>query len=95
MKVMTILGTRPEIIRLSRIIPKLDRLCKHILVHTGQNFDPNLSEIFFEELGIRSPDYFLGIQGRSFGDQLVIIRPPKRLMQSEQPDRLIIRRYKQ
>lgn len=91
MKVMTILGTRPEIIRLSRIIPKLDRLCKHILVHTGQNFDPNLSEIFFEELGIRSPDYFLGIQGRSFGDQIgQIISASEEIMQSEQPDRLLI-----
>lgn len=91
MKVMTILGTRPEIIRLSRIIPKLDRLCEHILVHTGQNFDPNLSEIFFEELGIRSPDYFLGIQGRSFGDQIgQIIRASEEIMQSEQPDRLLI-----
>ncbi len=54
MKVMTVLGTRPEIIRLSRVIPKLDRLCEHVLVHTGQNYDPNLSEIFFEELGIRA-----------------------------------------
>lgn len=91
MKVMTILGTRPEIIRLSRIIPKLDRLCKHVLVHTGQNFDPNLSEIFFEELGIRSPDYFLGVQGRSFGEQVGrIITASEEIMQSEQPDRLLI-----
>ncbi|KUL01633.1 MAG: UDP-N-acetylglucosamine 2-epimerase [Methanomicrobiales archaeon 53_19] len=91
MKVMTILGTRPEIIRLSRIIPKLDPLCEHVLVHTGQNFDRNLSEIFFEELGIRSPDHFLGIQGRSFGDQIgQIIRASEEIMQSELPDRLLI-----
>lgn len=91
MKVMTVLGTRPEIIRLSRIIPKLDSLCEHVLVHTGQNFDPNLSEIFFEELGIRSPDHFLGVQGRSFGDQIgQIIKASEVIMQSEQPDRLLI-----
>jgi UDP-N-acetylglucosamine 2-epimerase (non-hydrolysing) len=91
MKVMTVLGTRPEIIRLSRIIPKLDSLCEHVLVHTGQNFDPNLSEIFFEELGIRSPDHFQGVQGRSFGDQIgQIIRASEVIMQSEQPDRLLI-----
>ncbi len=91
MKVMTILGTRPEIIRLSRIIPKLDQLCEHVLVHTGQNFDPNLSEIFFEELNVRAPDHFLGVQGRSFGDQIgQIIRTSEEIMQSEKPDRLLI-----
>ena len=91
MKIMTVLGTRPEIIRLSRIIPKLDSLCEHVLVHTGQNFDPNLSEIFFEELGIRSPDHFLGVQGRSFGDQIgQIIHASEGIIQSEQPDRLLI-----
>ena len=70
MKVMTILGTRPEIIRLSRIIEKLDRVCHHVLVHTGQNFDPNLSDIFFQQLGVRKPDYFLGVRGDSFGEQI-------------------------
>ena len=91
MKVMTVLGTRPEIIRLSQIIPKLDLLCEHVLVHTGQNFDPNLSEIFFKELGIRTPDHFLGVQGRSFGDQIgQIIRSSEEIMQSEKPDRLLI-----
>ncbi|NLB00838.1 MAG: UDP-N-acetylglucosamine 2-epimerase (non-hydrolyzing) [Methanomicrobiales archaeon] len=91
MKVMTILGTRPEIIRLSRIIPRLDQLCEHVLVHTGQNFDPNLSEIFFEELKVRAPDHFLGVQGRSFGDQIgQIIRASEEIMLSERPDRLLI-----
>lgn len=52
MKVLTVLGTRPEIIRLSRVIEKLDQLCEHKLVHTGQNFDPNLSDIFFQQLRI-------------------------------------------
>ena len=91
MKVMTILGTRPEIIRLSRIIPRLDQLCEHVLVHTGQNFDPNLSEIFFEELKVRAPDHFLGVQGMSFGDQIgQIIRASEEIMLSERPDRLLI-----
>ena len=52
-KIMTIVGTRPEIIRLSRVIPKLDQACRHVLVHTGQNYDPNLSDVFFAELGLR------------------------------------------
>ncbi len=63
MKVLTVLGTRPEIIRLSRVIEKLDRLCEHVLVHTGQNFDPKLSDLFFEELGVRRPDRHLGVTG--------------------------------
>lgn len=59
MKVMTIMGTRPEIIRLSRVIDKLDRYCEHVLVHTGQNFDYELNQVFFDDLGIRKPDHFL------------------------------------
>ena len=62
MKIMTILGTRPEIIRLSRIIEKLDGLCDHILVHTGQNYDPNLNEIFFQEMGVRAPTFTLTLK---------------------------------
>ena len=64
MKVLTILGTRPEIIRLSRVIELLDELCDHVLVHTGQNYDPTLSDVFFEELGVRAPDHYLGVRGR-------------------------------
>lgn len=91
MKVMTILGTRPEIIRLSRIIEQLDRFCDHVLVHTGQNFDERLSEVFFRELGVRQPDHFLGVRGDSFGDQAgQILRESERVMQAEQPDRLLI-----
>lgn len=71
MKVITILGTRPEIIRLSLIIKKLDEFCdKHILVHTGQNFAKNLSDIFFEELEIRKPDYHLFNHKNTLGNQL-------------------------
>ena len=60
-KVMTVVGTRPEIIRLSRVIAKLDKYCEHILVHTGQNYDYELNQIFFDDLGLRKPDYFLNI----------------------------------
>ena len=65
LKVMTIVGTRPEIIRLSRVIAKLDEYCDHILVHTGQNYDYELNEIFFNELGIRKPDVFLEVAGET------------------------------
>ena len=68
MKLLTIIGTRPELIRLCLIIPKLDKLCDQILVHTGQNFDPNLNDIFMDQLGIRKPDYHLNAIG-SFGEQ--------------------------
>lgn len=91
MKILTILGTRPEIIRLSRIIPKLDGLSNHIIVHTGQNYDPGLSELFFRELSIRSPDYYLGIKGSSFGEQAgLILSKCEEIMQKEHPDRLLI-----
>lgn len=63
LKVATVVGTRPEIIRLSRVIAKLDEHCEHVLVHTGQNYDYELSEIFFKDLGLRSPDHFLGVAG--------------------------------
>ena len=60
LKVVTVVGTRPEIIRLSRVITALDQYCDHILVHTGQNYDYELNQIFFDDLGLRKPDYFLG-----------------------------------
>lgn len=65
LNVMTVVGTRPEIIRLSRVLPKLDEYCSHVLVHTGQNYDYELNEIFFHDLGIRKPDYFLEVAGAS------------------------------
>ena len=91
MKVLTILGTRPEIIRLSRVIPLLDEVCdKHILVHTNQNHDANLSANFFKELGIRDPSYHLGAEG-SLGVQLGIIFPCiERILIAEKPDRVLI-----
>ena len=91
MKVMTVLGTRPEIIRLSRIIEKLDRLCQHVLVHTGQNYDVNLSDIFFQQLGLRQPDYSLGVRGATFGEQIgKIIATSEQVILTEKPDRVLI-----
>ena len=66
-KVMTIVGTRPEIIRLSRVIPQLDASVDHVLVHTGQNYDYELNGIFFDELQIRRPDHFLEVDTSSLG----------------------------
>ena len=71
-KTLTIIGTRPEIIRLSRIIPLIDKTNKNILVHTGQNYNYELDKIFFKELDVRKPDYYLGAKG-SFAQQLSII----------------------
>ena len=92
MKIMTILGTRPEIIRLSRIIEKIDQLADaHVLVHTGQNYDSRLSDVFFDELGIRKPDHYLGVRGESFGEQIgQIITLSERVMRAERPDRLLL-----
>ena len=70
MKIAAVLGTRPEIIRLSRVIELLDRHCELVLVHTGQNFDPALSDVFFEELGVRAPDRHLGISGDGFAERV-------------------------
>lgn len=91
MKILTVLGTRPEIIRLSVIIDKLDKLCQHILVHTGQNFDERLNEIFFDELGVRRPDYFMGVRGESTGSRVArIIEESERIFREVKPDKLLI-----
>lgn len=91
MKVLTILGTRPEIIRLSRVIEKLDALCEHRLVHTGQNFDPSLSDLFFNELGVRKPDYHLGVTGAGFARQVAEMLPAADdVMEAERPDAVLI-----
>ena len=78
LKVMTIVGTRPEIIRLCAVIKKCDQYFDHVLVHTGQNYDYTLNEIFFEELGLREPDYYLGVAGENPGQTMgnVITKPP-------------------
>jgi UDP-N-acetylglucosamine 2-epimerase (non-hydrolysing) len=92
MKIMTILGTRPEIIRLSRIIEKLDRLAAtHVLVHTGQNHDPALSDVFFEQLAVRPPDHYLGARGETFAAQIgQIITLAEQVLRQHRPDRLLI-----
>ena len=64
-KIVTVVGTRPEIIRLSRVLASLDKYCDHVLVHTGQNYDYELNQIFFEEMGIRKPNYFLNAADNS------------------------------
>jgi UDP-N-acetylglucosamine 2-epimerase (non-hydrolysing) len=93
MKVMTVLGTRPEIIRLSRIIEKLDKHCDHILVHTGQNFDKRLNELFFEELNVREPNYHLGVQADSIAAQIArIFIETEKVILKEKPDRALILR---
>lgn len=91
MKVLTILGTRPEIIRLSRVVEKLDSLCEHKLVNTGQNFDPKLSDIFFQQLRLRQPDYQLGVTGTTFGQQIgQMLGAIDKVLWSEHPDALLI-----
>ncbi len=91
MKIMTILGTRPEIIRLSRIIPLLDSLCDHVLVHTGQNYDRRLYDVFFEELGVRTPNHVLKCRGNTFMEQIgSILIECERVILKEKPDRLLI-----
>ena len=91
LKVMTIVGTRPEIIRLSRIIPKLDQHCDHVLVHTGQNYDFELNGIFFSDLGIRKPDVFLEAAGATAAETIgqVIIATDK-AMEVHQPEALLL-----
>lgn len=91
MKIVTILGTRPEIIRLSLIVEKLDKLVDHVFVHTGQNYDPTLSDIFFKELALRLPDHNLGVRGETVADQIgQILRACERIFLEENPDRLLI-----
>ena len=91
MKIMTILGTRPEIVRLSLVIPSVDSLCEHVLVHTGQNADPHLSDVFFNELKIRKPNYYLRVESKSFAQQVgeIMLRSEQTLAR-ERPDRLLI-----
>lgn len=91
MKVMTILGTRPEIIRLSAVIKACDKYFNHILVHTGQNYDYELNEIFFEELGLRKPDYYLDAAGKNLGETMgQIIAKSYAVIQKEKPDAILI-----
>ena len=91
LKVMTILGTRPEIIRLSSIIRKLDQFCDHKLVHTGQNYDYELNEIFFEDLQIRKPDFFLEASGKTSAETIgkIIIKADE-VLRKEMPECILV-----
>lgn len=91
LKLMTILGTRPEIIKMSAIIKKCDLYFEHILVHTGQNYDYELNKVFFNELGLREPDYYLGVVGENLGQTMGnVIAKSYELMQEVKPDALIV-----
>ena len=91
MRVVTVLGTRPEIIRLCTVIQKLDKAVDHILVHTGQNYDNKLSDIFFEDLGVRKPDIYLGVDTSSFGAQIAqIITGCEKVFAEKKPDAVLI-----
>ena len=85
-KIMTIVGTRPEIIKLSRVINLFDTFANHILVHTGQNYDPVLSNVFFQDLSIRNPNYNLGVSGKNSIEIIsdVILKSYK-IMNEEKP----------
>lgn len=91
MKVMTIVGTRPELIKLSRVIYELDKHCQQILIHTGQNYDFELNEIFFRDLGIRKPDCFMDAAGSSVAETIAnVIRRSDDLFQLHNPDALLV-----
>ena len=91
MRVVTLFGTRPEIIRLSRVIDVLDGLCEQTLVYTGQNYDASLSDVFFDELKVRKPDVHFGIQASSFAEQAgQILVKSAEVLASVKPDRLLI-----
>jgi UDP-N-acetyl-L-fucosamine synthase len=91
LKIVTVVGTRPEIIRLACVLKKLDEHCEHILIHTGQNYDYELNEIFFEDLGIRKPDYFLGAAGITGAETIgnVIIKVDK-VLEEIQPEAMLV-----
>lgn len=90
-KLVTVLGTRPEIIRLAEIIKSADKNFDHILVHTGQNYDYTLNEIFFHELGLRKPDYFLGVAGNHLGETIGnVISKSFEVFAKEKPDALLV-----
>lgn len=91
LKVMTILGTRPEIIRLSETVKACDRYFDHVLVHTGQNYDPRLNDIFFQDLDLRKPDYYLDCVGKNLGETMGnILAKSYDVMLKEQPDAVLV-----
>ncbi|GAA4118599.1 UDP-N-acetylglucosamine 2-epimerase (non-hydrolysing) [Enteractinococcus coprophilus] len=91
LKVMTVVGTRPEIIRLACVIQRLEESTDHVLVHTGQNYDYTLNEVFFEDLRLRAPDHFLEVETTSLGSVLGdVLRGTERVILQEQPDAMVV-----
>lgn len=91
LKLMTIVGTRPEIIKLSEVIKKSDKYFEHILVHTGQNYDFTLNQVFFDDLGIREPDYYLNVVGDNLGQTMGnVLAKSYEILVQEQPDALLV-----
>lgn len=91
LKVMTIVGTRPEIIKLSETLKKCDKYFDHILVHTGQNYDYTLNEVFFEELGLRAPDYYLGVVGDNLGQTMGnVLAKSYEIMVEQNPEAVLV-----
>lgn len=91
LKLLTIVGTRPEIIRLSSVITACDRYFDHVLVHTGQNWDHTLSQVFFDDFGLREPDYFLDVAGGTLGETMgAIIAKSYEVLERERPDALLV-----
>ena len=91
MKVATVVGTRPEIIRLSRVMSKLDEYCEHTIIHTGQNYDYELNQIFFDDLGIRKPDYFLGAAGSTGAETIgKVIITVDEVLAKVQPEAMLV-----
>ncbi len=91
LKVMTIVGTRPELIKMSRVIAEFDRHCQHVLVHTGQNYDYELNQVFFDDLGIRRPDHFLEAVGENAAQTIArVIEKADAVMASEAPDAILL-----
>lgn len=91
LKVVTVVGTRPEIIRLSRVLARLDEHCEHVLVHTGQNYDYELNQIFFEDLAVRKPDHFLSAAGASGAETIgKVIIAVDQVLALEKPDAMLV-----
>ena len=91
LKVISVIGTRPEIIRLSRVLVKLDEHCDHIIVHTGQNYDYELNEVFFNDLGVRKPDYFLAAAGKNAAETIgQIIIKVDQVLEEVQPEAMLV-----
>jgi UDP-N-acetyl-L-fucosamine synthase len=91
LKVVTVVGTRPEIIRLSRVLARLDEHCKHVLVHTGQNYDYELNQVFFDDLGVRKPDHFLDAAGSNAAETIGnLIIAVDRVLAEEQPEAMLV-----